>query len=162
MIQKDYLERAIESFAQIVAFIIGRTRAGNHEDAQSGLQEAAERYIGFSLGTLDSFSYDGLRSLLRVGGSLDVQRCLMLADLRVLEARLRDAEGLGELALRSYSVALRLYMEAADDRGFAVLEGHGELAEIAASHVRSHELDPEVESALSRYLAPRQDNATPD
>ncbi len=160
MIQKDYLERAIESFAQIVAFIIGRTKAGDHEDAQLALQEAAERYIGFSLGTLDSFSYEGLRSLLRVGGSLDVQRCLMLADLRVLEARLREAEGLGELALRSYSVALRLYMEAADDQGLAVLEGRGELAEIAASHVRSYELEPEVELALSRYLASRQANAT--
>jgi hypothetical protein len=162
MIQKDYLERAIESFAQIVAFIIGRTKAGEHEDAQVGLQEAAERYIGFSLGTLDSFSFEGLRSLLRVGGSLDVQRCLMLADLRVLEARLREAEGFGELALRSYSVALRLYMEAAEDRGFAVLEGHGELAEIAASHLRSHELGPEVQFALSHYLASTQGNATSD
>ena len=162
MIQKDYLERAIESFAQIVAFIIGRTKAGDHEDAQVVLQEAAKRYIGFSLGALDSLSHEGLRSLLRVGGSLDVQRCLMLADLRVLEARLREAEGFRDLALRSYSAALRLYAEAADDRGFAVLEGHGELAEIAASHVRSHELEPEVESALSRYLASRQGNATSD
>jgi hypothetical protein len=162
MIQKDYLERAIESFAQIVAFIVGRTKAGKHEDAQMALQEAAERYIGFSLGTLDSFSYDGLRSLLGLGGSFDVHRCLMLADLRVLEARLREAAGLGELALRSYSVALRLYMEAADDRGFAVLEEREELVEIAASHLRSHELEPEVEFALSRYQASRQVNATPD
>lgn len=162
MIQKDYLERAIESFAQIVAFIIGRTKAGYHEDAQGALQEAAERYVGFSLGTLDSFSYESLRSLLRVGGSLDVQRCLMLADLRVLEARLREAQGLGDLASRSYSVALRLYVEAADDRGFAVLEGHEDLAEIAASHTRSHELEPEVELALSKYLASRQGEAASD
>jgi hypothetical protein len=64
--------------------------------------------------------------------------------------------------LRSYSVALRLYMEAADDRGFAVLEEREELVEIAASHLRSHELEPEVEFALSRYQASRQVNATPD
>jgi hypothetical protein len=136
MIQKDYMQRAIEAFAQIVALIMGRTDAGRHDDARVALQEAAERYIGFSLGTLDTFSFEGLRSLLRVGGSLDVQRCLMLADLRVLDARLREAEGSEDLASRGYSVALRLYQEAVADEGAVVLEGHENLAQIAASHVK--------------------------
>jgi hypothetical protein len=152
MLKKDYLEKAIESFAQMVAFILGKTKAGDLDQAEVALQDAAERYVGLSLKALDPLSFEGLRSLLRLGGSLDIQRCLMLADLRALEGRLRDSEGRPELALRSYSTAMRLYLEVADERDAAALEDHEELADTTAQRLRELAPGPEVEAVLSRYL----------
>jgi hypothetical protein len=152
MLKKDYLEKAIESFAQMVAFILGKTRNGDLDQAEAALQDAAEQYVGLSLRTLDPLSFEGLRSLLRLGGSLDAQRCLMLADLRALEGRLRDSEGRSEPAARSYSTALFLYLEAAEERGAAVLEDHAELADATAERLRELMPAPEIEAALARYL----------
>jgi hypothetical protein len=152
MLKKDYLEKATESFAQMVAFILGKTKAGDLGQAEAALQDAAERDVGLSLKTLDPLSFEGLRSLLRLGGSLDIQRCLMLADLRALEGRLRDSEGLPELALRSYSTAMLLYLEVADERDAAALEDHEELADATAERLQELSPGPEVETALSRYL----------
>lgn len=161
MLRKDdYLERAIESFAQIVALILGRTKVGAYEDAQLVLQEAAERYVGLSLRTLDSLSFEGLRQILRVGGSLDIQRCLMLADLQALESQLQLAESRPGPAFRSSSVALRLYVEAADERGFDTLKEHWERADTAVKYLQPFGLEPEVQSALSRYLEARRDGIT--
>ncbi len=153
MLQKDYLERAIESFAKMVAFILDRTKAGAHEDANAALERAAENYVGLSLQVLDSLSYEALCSLLRVGGSLDSERCLVLADLRALDGRLREAAGRPELAFRSYVTALRLYTEAAEEVDFSAFEGHLELAETAAKYLRLRELEPGADSVLERYLA---------
>jgi hypothetical protein len=151
MLKKDYLEQAIESFAQMVALILGKTKAGEHGQAQLALQDAAERYVGLSLKALDPLSFEGLRSLLRLGGSLDIQRCLMLADLRSLEGRLHDSEEQPDLALGSYSTAIRLYMEVVDERGFVALEDHQELADAAAEGLEGRDVAPEVADALERY-----------
>ena len=153
MPQKDYFERAIESFARMVAFILGRADAGDYDRAQLTLDEAAERFVGLSLKALDTLSFEGLRSLLWLGGDLDLERCLMLADLRALEGRLRDGEGNLAQAVRSYSVAMRLYAEAVGQRGFVVLGEHEELAEVTAERLQEYELEPEAASALTRFLA---------
>jgi hypothetical protein len=153
MPQKDYFERAIESFARMVAFILGRADAGDYDRAQLTLEEAAERFVGLSLKALDPLSFEGLRSLLWLGGDLDLDRCLMLADLRALEGRLRDGEGNATQGVRCYSVALRLYMEAVDLRGFTVLGGREELAEATAERLQELEVEPEAASALMRFLA---------
>jgi hypothetical protein len=153
MPQRDYFERAIESFARMVAFILGRADAGDYDRAQLTLDEAAERFVGLSLRALDTLSFEGLRSLLWLGGSLDLERCLMLADLRALEGRLRDGEGNAAEAARSYSVAIRLYAEAVDLRDFTVLGEHEELAVVTAQRVRECELEPEAAAALTRFLA---------
>ena len=81
----------------------------------------------------------------------------MLADLQALEGQLREAEGRPGPAFRSSSVALRLYVEAADERGFNTLKDHRELAETAVKHLQPFELEPEVESAISRYLEATRD-----
>jgi hypothetical protein len=158
MPQKDYFERAIESFARMVAFILGRADAGDYDRAQLTLEEAAERYVGLSLKALDPLSFEGLRSLLWLGGSLDLERCLMLADLRSLEGRLREGEGDEGTAVRRFSVAMLLYAEAVAERGFAVLGEHEELAEVTAERLGGIELEAEVVSALARYLAARRDD----
>lgn len=158
MPQKDYFERAIESFARMVAFILGRADAGDYDRAQLTLEEAAERYVGLSLKALDPLSFEGLKSLLRLGGSLDIERCLMLADLRSLEGRLREGEGDMGTAHRRYSIAMRLYMEAVEERGFAVLGEHEDLAEATVERLQEFELEPEVASALTRYLVAKRDD----
>ena len=117
----------------------------------SALEEAAERYVGLSLRTLDPLSFEGVRSLLRLGGSLDVEKCLMLADLRALEGRLRSAEGDARATVRSYSMALRLYLEAVDERGSSVLGEHRALADDTAERLQVFDLDPETASLSFRY-----------
>jgi hypothetical protein len=151
MLKKDYLEQAIESFAQMVALILGKTKAGEHGQAEKALQDAAERYVGLSLKALDPLSFEGLRSLLRLGGSLDIPRCLMLADLRSLEGRLHDSEERPGLALGSYFTAIRLYMEVLDERSFTALADHQELADAAAEGLEGRDVAPEVADALAKY-----------
>ncbi len=160
MPQRDYFERAIETFARMVAFILGRAEAGDYDRAQSTLDEAAERFVGLSLKALEPLSFDSLRSLLWLGGSLDLERCLMLADLRALEGRLREGEGDIRRAVHSYSTAIRLYAEAIDQRGFAILGEHEELAEATAERVQECGPAPEVAAALTRFVAARNEDLT--
>jgi hypothetical protein len=151
MPQKDYIIRMIEEFAQVLAEAMGLRRAGRLESVLSLLDRSAARFAGLSLRQLDALPYESLRTLLTVGGTLDVQRCVFLAELRRLEGEVRDQRTGGGAGLASSVVAFRLYGEVVAARGIEGLEERREQALVLADRLRSAPLDPDVRLDLWRF-----------
>lgn len=151
MPQKDYILRLIEEFVQILAQVTGLRRTGRLEAALDLLDRSAARFAGLSLRQLDTLPWDSLRVLLTVGGSLDVQRSVFLAELRRLEGDIREERTGAGAGLSSSVLALRLYMEVVASRGLQALEERREQALELADRLRSQPLDPDVRLALWRF-----------
>lgn len=151
MPQKDYILRLIEEFAQVLAEAMGLRRAGRLEAALWLLDRSAARFAGLGLRQLDALSWESLRALLTVGGSLDIQRTIFLAELRRLEGELRDERTGHDAGWASSVLALRLYMLVAASRGTDGLEERREQALALADRLRSGPLDPEVRLELWRF-----------
>jgi hypothetical protein len=151
MPQKDYIIRMIEEFVQVMAEALGLRREGRLEAALSLLDRSAARFAGLSLRQLDALPWESLRTLLTVGGSLDVQRSVFLAELRRLEGEIRDERTGGGAGMSSSVLALRLYMEVVAARGFETLEERREHALALANRLRSAPLDTDVRLGLWRF-----------
>jgi hypothetical protein len=150
--QRDYIERAIEAFAEVLRQILGLEQLGRHVEAQELLQRAAQQYLGLSLAALDALSFDAVVRLLSAGGTLDVQRCLMLADVRRAQAAIQEGEGLASAALATRITALRLYAEAVAARGKGVLAGRTEDVTFLLEEVRRYELPVDARRVVWRLF----------
>ena len=152
MPQRDYIERVIEAFAEVLRQILGLEQIGRPVEAQELLQSAARQYLGLSLVALDALSIEAVVRLLSAGGSLDVQRCLMLADLRRAQAAIQEGEGPAITSLETRVSAIRLYAEAMAVGGIGVLAGRREDVTSLLEEVRRYELPVHVRRLVWRLF----------
>ena len=152
MPQRDYIERVIEAFAEVLRQILGLEQLGRPVEAQELLQSAARQYLGLSLVALDALSIEAVVRLLSAGGSLDVQRCLMLADLRRAQAAIQEGEGLATTAPETRVSAVRLYAEAMAVGGTGVFAGRKEDVTSLLEEVRRYEMPVHVRRIVWRLL----------
>jgi hypothetical protein len=150
--QKDYIERAIEGFFEVLRQILGLEQLERHVEAQELLQRAAQQYLGLSLAAFDALSFEAVVRLLSAGGSLDVNRCLMLAELRRAQAAIQEGQGLTAAALATRIAAIRLYAAAVAARGTGVLAGRKEGVGSLLEEVRPYEVPEDVHVLVWRLL----------
>jgi hypothetical protein len=151
MPQKDFILRLIEEAAETLAQILGLRSRNQPLEALKLVDRTARRFIGLDLHQLDLLPYAALRDLLSVGGQPDLPRFLLLAELRRLEGEIReDLYGPGTGGRHSVA-ALRLFLDAAESRGLAVLgEYRGKLDRVASRLAAEASSDSEVEALLQR------------
>src|ERR1700722_9607567 len=111
--QKDYIMRAVEHFVQLLVSIIAKRKAGKYEEALEQIQTASRFYLKTDLSLLIYCSPDQLLNhFRRYSGELDVEQCVLCADLLNELALLREAQNNSEEALRIKVLCLYLYVTA--------------------------------------------------
>ena len=130
MYQKDYLLRIAQDAARVIAQVIYQRNIEDYQGALSLIDEQFRQTLGMGLGFIHSVSEDTLLALLTSVGTLDTEKCWLVATLLKAEGDIYEAQGDSTEAYYSYLKSLDLF--------FAVL-------------LDAHTIDsfPEVEDLLN-------------
>ena len=102
MIQRDFILRQVHQLAQVLAEVLFRARAGQHEEAQAALADGLASALGVELADVVAMPQEEISLLCAPGGALSGELALALADL----LRASDAEGAPRRALWLFEAAL--------------------------------------------------------
>src|SRR5690606_27758281 len=105
---QDYILRWLQQLGAIVATISGKRTAGDLAGAEQEIDDQCQRHIGLPLVVIRQSSPEGLEALLAMGGSMQLHRSLILAELLRQDAELAKARGNPMFAAGSLRQAERL------------------------------------------------------
>lgn len=116
-IQKDYILRIIEQFVAVLMKIISARKFGNHEEAIQLIQEASMRYLKKDLAMLmastpeqlEAFFNDPKAPIGLTGKQIDVDRCLICAELLFEVTMLLNETEHRSVALSTKTLSLHFY-----------------------------------------------------
>ena len=112
MARRDFLLRLIEQMGRVLAGIRARLLGGEVQGVRAELRDVIA-WSGIDLDLAEQVDVPTLLGLLSLGGSLDVAKCVLVADVLGVEAlRLQAAGGAAEGAARLRAKALALYRAA--------------------------------------------------
>lgn len=105
--------RIIEQFVQALLSIIRARKAGNHDEALMHIEKAGRLYLDADFSQLLTYSPTKLLNHFRNHkGELDVERCLICADLIYEIALISDAQQYDGASTRLKILCLHLYTNA--------------------------------------------------
>jgi Ca2+-binding EF-hand superfamily protein len=81
MIQKDYIMRMIEQFAAILIKIMFNKETQNYTQALFEIDTAYKTFLNFDPDHIKAISEDELVSMLKSSGSIDAEKCIIVAEL---------------------------------------------------------------------------------
>jgi len=128
MVQRDYIERMIEQFAQALAQVVAAVRAGDFDLALLTVRRTSDLVLG-NLGPV--MERLDAASVVEFVGKLDLDRIRMYAALLAEEGTIRELRGQEARAQYCFSRALELYaaislsgarLKAADSERIASLQ----------------------------------------
>jgi len=105
-VQRDYIERMIEQFAQAIGAIVAAVRAGDFDLALITVRRTSDLVLG-NLGPV--MERLDAASVVEFVGKLDLDRIRMYAALLAEEGTIREVRGQAERAQYCFSRALELY-----------------------------------------------------
>ncbi len=107
MPRRDYILRLIERMGRVLAAIRVRILGGEAADVRGELREVIT-WSGIDLEMAETVDTPTLLSLLSLGGSLDVAKCVLVADVLGVESLRRQALGQAAIAdgLRKKAIVL--------------------------------------------------------
>ena len=106
VVQRDYIERMIEQFAQAIGEIVQLIRAGQFDPALIVVRKTSELVLGPLLPVLERLE---AASAVELVGTYELDRIRMYAALLGEEGAIRELRGQPERAQQCYSRALELY-----------------------------------------------------
>src|SRR5688572_7862926 len=112
MIPNDFLMRMIAQFARALARIFQKIRAGQHGEAMQEINETYQRACGLTSELIGSLPDASLVELMNIGGRLDTEKCVVLAELLRAEGECFEHGGEPEKAFDRRRKALNLLLEA--------------------------------------------------
>jgi hypothetical protein len=122
MFHNDYLMRMLEQVSQVVAYMTGLRRAGQHEKADTELELAYMQHVGLSGELFDRMAAENIMELLNLSGQ-DWVRVAITANLMLQDAEGCRARGEERAAWSKGRKAWRLMAEAKrylDSGGFDI------------------------------------------
>ncbi len=111
MPRRDYILRLIEQMGRVLAAIRARILGGEAPSVRGELRDVIT-WSGIDLEMAESVDTPTLLSLLSLGGSLDVAKCVLVADVLGVESLRRKVLGETDFAERLRQKALVLYRAA--------------------------------------------------
>jgi hypothetical protein len=93
MIRNDYLMRLIEQFTQALAIALGFKRARDYPKALSVIQNTLQQIFGVDAKFIDTIPEEDLLVLLRINGTIEPDRAVMIATLEKLTGEIYEAQG---------------------------------------------------------------------
>lgn len=111
MINKDYILRVAERFGRELAILLRLRERNQFEEAIIHLDDLYLNALGVTIGFIDSISEETLLTLISPLGSLDIEKCLLVAMLLKAEGDIYDAQGKEDEAYYSYVKAVFFSIE---------------------------------------------------
>lgn len=90
---QDYLLRLIEQVSQMIAEILALRKIGRISDAAEQIEAMCQQNIGLPLDLVKRSAPETILQLLESGGGTQHIRAVMLAELLLQDAELKDAAG---------------------------------------------------------------------
>lgn len=154
MLQRDYVLRLIQQFANSLGAIVALKKARRLDEAEAAIAKVTKNLVGLELVTLRALPAQHLSDLFRSGGQLDLGKCLVAADILAEHAEVAELGSDEEEAFRSWLTALRLYLDvfsAGDPERIPDRESYGKKIQTLVSRFSDYELDPATKTRLFRF-----------
>ena len=153
MFERDYILRLIEQLTQVLSKILFSKGAKNLDEAKELIRQAYPNMLGLDADMIRSMSDKEIIAFLKITGSTQYERCLMIAELLKEEAAIDELiEGEGsEQPVLIYFDSLSLFLEAFINKDELSTERFIKDMESVLEKVSGFQLPPEIAEKLSRY-----------
>ena len=112
MWHRDYILRMMAHFGQVLARMIGLKEVKQYQDALLLTDETFKQLFGFGSKFITTISTEDLLAMLKPGGVLDAEACIMMATLLKAEGEVYEEQQEDTEAIRRYYKSLQLLLEA--------------------------------------------------
>lgn len=112
MWHRDYILRMMAQFGQVLARMIGLKEVRQYKDVLLLTDETFKQLFGFGSKFITTIATDDLLAMLKPGGVLDAEACIMIATLLKQEGEVYEEEQENDEAIRRYYKSLQLLLEA--------------------------------------------------
>ncbi len=113
MYTEDYIMRLISQAVAVLTYVVGLSKAGQHDEAITAIDEGLEELLGLRADLVRQLDDREILHMLMVGGTMDYGRAMILAELFSISAESSKAIGHPEKSIPEYRRALVLYLEVA-------------------------------------------------
>jgi hypothetical protein len=111
MSQRDYILRIAEEFGSALAQILYYKQIKDYAAAHKLIDEQSKQIFGMGIGFMRSVPEETLLSMLTSFGSLDTEKCWLLALLLKAEGDIYEEQGNASESYYSYVRSLDLFLE---------------------------------------------------
>ena len=148
MYTEDYIMRLISQAVAVLTYVIGLSKAGQHDKAISAIDEGLEELLGLRVDLLRQLDDREILHMLMVGGNLDYGRAMILAELFSISAESYKAINLLQQSSSEYQRALALNLEVALNEPVDINAGLVRKIVILHQELRDIELPVETDLGL--------------
>ena len=144
MYQKDFVLFMIEQFARMLAVILARITDGKFEDARLLMEQVYRQYLGLNSDLVQRLSHRTMLDLQRIHAEQYDDRCVVLAALLRMEAKLAIETGRHEAAFSFLAQALRVLGDRGPGEGRPRERGGDEQWQAIGQELRTNFGSPET------------------
>ncbi|MCU7492091.1 MAG: DUF6483 family protein [Bacteroidota bacterium] len=153
MFERDYILRLIEQLTQVLSKILFSKGAKNLDEAKELIRQAYPNMLGLDPDLIRSMSDVEIINFLKITGSTQYERCLMIAELLKEEAAIDEmihGEG-NEESVLVYFDSLSLFLEALINKDELMTDRFVKDTESVLERVSGFQIPPEIAEKLIRY-----------
>jgi len=152
MAQRDYILRMFEEMSRAVAQIVYQREIKDYQATHDLIDEQFKQTLGMGSGFLHSLSDETLLSMLTTLGTLNIEKCWLIAMLLKAEGNLYAEEQDENKSYYSYLKACNLFLEALYDQNqHCDIEKIAEIEELLGK-LEDYELPPRTMQLLFWYF----------
>ena len=111
MSQRDYILRIVEEFGRALAQVVYHRQIKDYAAAHNLIDEQCKQALGMGLGFIHSLPEETVLSMLTSFGTLNTEKCWLLATLLKAEGDIYQDQGNAGESYYSYLKALNLFLE---------------------------------------------------
>jgi tetratricopeptide (TPR) repeat protein len=111
MSQRDYILRIAEEFGRAVAQVVYQKQIKDYAAGQNLINEQCKQLLGVGIGFVHSIPEETLLSMLTSFGTLNTEKCWLLASLLKAEGDIYLDQGNSDNSYYSYLQSLNLFLE---------------------------------------------------
>jgi len=111
MSQRDYILRIVEEFGRALAQVVYHRQIKDYAAAHSLIDEQCKQALGMGLGFIHSLPEETVLSMLTSFGTLNTEKCWLLATLLKAEGEIYEEEGKDDESYYCYLKSLNLFLE---------------------------------------------------
>ena len=149
--RKGYIEQQIEMLAEVLALMLTGLRSGHYEAALTQAADACKRLTGLNLATLTMLPDETLLNMFRLGGSLDLGKCLIAARLLETQSEVYATQTRTVAAQASLHKALVLLLEAMQTEESLRTEEYQGLTESILERLQEYPLPDDLRVKVANY-----------
>jgi hypothetical protein len=150
--QQDYIMRIVEQFVQAIADIMLRRKAGKYKEAREQIQTATRYLLKTDLNLLLLYDDDHILDHFKdFAGQLEIEKCVLGADLFYQLALIEEAQQQMTQALRLKILCLYLYTSALPKQSQFQTPQYFEKAKALIQELKNQSLSDKVQLSVRSY-----------